>query len=140
MRILAHGTRRKALLTLAAATTALSGCGGTIIGGKVLRGEIGRAIIVTDTDTRLADPGLAGVEVEISTPVSGRGGRAVLGSGVTDDTGAFRINAGPSKNVPPRVAIRASAENEYEVRQSIFRPRPGEQVLVLMRPPKEPER
>ncbi|MFI4897178.1 MAG: hypothetical protein ACIARR_05070 [Phycisphaerales bacterium JB059] len=139
MRTTAGRTLRKpALAFIASGAALLAGCGGTTIGGKVLRGEIGRAIIVTDSDPRLADPGLAGIEVEISTPVSGRGGRAVLGTGITDDTGAFKINAGPSKNVPPRVAIRASAPDEYEVRQSIFRPRAGEKVLLLMRPPKAP--
>ncbi len=141
MRTLAGRTLQRPAFALAASGAALlslAGCGGTTIGGKVLRGEIGRAIIITDSDPRLAEPGLAGIEVEISTPVSGRGGRAVLGTGVTDETGAFKINAGPSKNVPPRVAIRASAPDEYEVRQSIFRPRAGEKVLLLMRPPKTP--
>ena len=116
----------------------LSGCGGTRIGGKVLRGDIGTVVIVNSTDPRLSQPGIGGIEIELSTPVAGRGGRVVLATGVTDDTGAFSLNAGPAKKLPSRLSIRASGENEYEVRNTIFRPQTGEQVLVLMRRPKTP--
>lgn len=117
---------------------ALAGCGGRTIGGKVMRGEIGRVIIVSTTDERLEDEGLGGIEIEMSTPVAGRGGRSIIAKGVTDEDGVFKLNAGASKKLPTRLSIRAGGEGEYEVRNSIFRPRAGEQVLVLMRPPKSP--
>ncbi len=123
-----------ATLTLAG----LVGCAGQAISGKVLRGDIGRVIIVSDTDERLVEPGLAGVNVEMTTSVSGRGGRTVLAKAVTDETGSFSLSIGGKTKLPTRMMIRAGASGEYEVNNSIFRPRPGEQVLVLMRPPKSP--
>ena len=122
----------------ATALFALSGCGGVTIAGKVMRGDIGRVVIVDGSDDRQLEPGLAGIEVEMTTPVSGRGGKAVLAQSVTDETGAFRLKPGGGGKLPTRVSIRAGGPGEYEVNNSIFRPRAGEQVLVLMRPPKSP--
>ncbi len=121
----------------ALALSTLAGCGGATVAGKVMRGNIGRVIIVNGTDERLDAPGLAGIEVEMSTPVAGRGGKVVLAETVTDETGAFSLRSGGAK-LPTRVSIRAGGAGEYEVNNSIFRPQPGEQVLVLMRPPKSP--
>ncbi len=122
----------------ALAASTLAGCGAATIAGKVMRGDIGRVVIVDGSDKRLLEPGLAGIQVQMSTPVLGRGGKAVLGESVTDETGSFRLKVDGGAKLPTRVSIRASGSGEYEVNNSIFRPRPGEQVLVLMRPPKSP--
>ncbi len=119
-----------------AAVTALGGCTATRVQGTAIRGEIGRAILVNPTDPRLSEGEIAGLKVEVATPVSGRGGLAVLATGYTDENGTFSI---PLRGrVPPRMTIRATKEGEYDVRSSIARPTSGEQVLILMRPPRTP--
>lgn len=139
MRHQERDTRRACGLVLSVLLSCVMiGCGGARIGGKVMRGDIGTVVIVNATDPRLDEPGLGGIDVELSTPVAGRGGRVVLAKGVTDETGSFSLNAGPAKKLPSRLSIRAGGENEYEVRNTIFRPQAGEQVLVLMREPRSP--
>lgn len=114
---------------------ALGGCSKFKVSGAVLRGEIGRAFLVSPTDPRLEEPGIPGVEIEVSSDGSGRG-RHVLATVVSDETGRFQF-AVPMP-APPRLAIRATKEGEYDVRTTVDRPTGGEQMMVLMRPPRAP--
>lgn len=137
----AVATTRKAIGRLGAGATlgllaALGGCTAARIEGTAIRGEIGRAILVTHSDPRLSEGGVGGVKVEITTAVSGRGGEAVLASGTTDEQGAFSIPV--RGKIPPRVTIRASKDGEYDVRSTVARPVSGERMLILMRPPRTP--
>ncbi|MEZ6242896.1 MAG: hypothetical protein R3B57_07605 [Phycisphaerales bacterium] len=114
----------------------LGGCTAARVQGTAVRGEIGKAILVTHTDPRLAEGGVGGVKVEVTTAVSGRGGQTVLATTTTDENGAFSV---PIRGqVPPRMTIRATKEGEYDVRSTVARPGSGERVLILMRPPRTP--
>ncbi len=114
----------------------LGGCTATKIQGTAVRGEIGKAILVTYSDARLGEGDMAGVKVEITTAVSGRGGQAIIASGLTDENGVFSIPI--RSKVPPRMTIRATKEGEYDVRSTVARPASGERILILMRPPRKP--
>ncbi|MEM7629829.1 MAG: hypothetical protein AAF356_10460 [Planctomycetota bacterium] len=140
--------RTTAIALLSVSCTLLSACGGQRIKGRVIEGGIGRAMVVSATDTRTiatagvddpagdAQTGFEGVRVRLLRP-SGRttgGPAAEIASAVSGPDGFFDISVGNKDQISGRFEIEASGGGVFQVRNTIFVPRNDQRVLVLVRP------
>lgn len=121
---------RFALLT--ALVSLLAGCGGMKVVGKVIPGAISYVGIVNQTDTRLAQPGVGGVAIRIdATPASG-GTSATIASTTSAADGSFKLSIADDSWPTDRVQIRAMIDGYAAARGSVFLPRDGQSLLILM--------
>jgi|GEM_PF-2613182 len=109
--------------TLAALFIGLSGCAKTTIRGRVIAAEIGRAIVVTETDERMDEPGIANVEVTIS-----QGG--ILGQGKTTSKGDFTFSVPDTALRSGPVLVRVEGDPVFRVQNQVQIPFPNQAILV----------
>lgn len=109
--------------TLAAFFIGLSGCAKTTIRGRVISSEIGRAIVVAETDERMDEPGIADVEVTIS-----QGG--ILGQAETTSKGDFSFSIQDAALRSGPVLVRVEGDPVFRVQNQVQIPHPGQAILV----------
>ena len=110
----------------------LSGCqtGGRVVDGRVLAGRVGVVTTVEADDARLSEPGIGGVTIRVSSP--GASG-STLAEAVTLDDGSFSMHVGEDA-LFSRVELVATSPRVLTCRGTLYLPRDGKLVLVLVEP------
>ena len=122
------------VLAAVAAAFALSGCAGsTRIDGRVVSGPVGLAVVVDQTDERLAEPGVPGVEIALLQESSTAGG-AVIATTTSDEDGNFRITLARGRHPGGQIVVRARGDAIYTARSRAYLPRGGQRLLCTVMP------
>jgi len=121
---------RTAIFAMLALLAPLGGCTGMVIKGKVIPGELGRVVRVSDSDDRLEADGLGEITVVVSQ--GGTPGRSVaeLGKAVSKPDGSFRMDIPNEKLRSGRIRVHVEAESVFRVQNMVDFPREGESLLV----------
>ncbi len=122
--------RSARLTALTAAACLLTGCGGMTVAGKVLPGAISYVGIVDHSDTRLQELGVGKVSLHIEPPVGS--GSGTIATATTKPDGSFKISIPTEAWSTDRVQIRALAEGYATARGTVYLPREGQSLLILM--------
>ncbi|MCL4220393.1 MAG: hypothetical protein KJZ65_03385 [Phycisphaerales bacterium] len=122
--------RFASLAALAASGCMLTGCGGMTVAGKVLPGTISYVGIVDHSDTRLKELGIGQVSLHIEPPVGS--GSGTIATATTKPDGSFKVNIPTEAWSTDRVQIRALAEGYATARGTVYLPREGQSLLILM--------
>ncbi|GAB4385372.1 MAG: hypothetical protein Kow0022_11000 [Phycisphaerales bacterium] len=127
IRFIAHFAPLVALFIL------LSGCGGMMkVQGKVIPGAISYVGVVDQTDPRLAQLGIGGVAIRIdATPVAGGNSTTIVSTTSAAD-GSFKASIADDVWPSDRVQIRAMLDGYAAARGSVYLPREGQTLLILM--------
>ena len=83
--------RHITILVLGLAVWLAAGCSNYTLRGRAVQGDISGVWIVDDSDPRLADPGLAGVNISIKRDPQSLGGR-VISTASSDGQGDIAIS------------------------------------------------
>lgn len=127
------------IATIVAALT-MTGCSGaTRIDGRVVSGPVGLAVVVDQSDERLLEPGIPGVEVALLQDSSTAGG-AVIATATSDEEGNFRMTLARGRHPGGQVIVRTRSDSIYTARSRAYLPRAGQRLLctVMPRPESEP--
>ena len=116
-----------ALLTGCATTTTSS----SVLQGKVISGEVGIELTVSDADPRLMGPGIAGAAIRLSTLQESS---VPIAKAVSGDDGSFTIALTPAQaNRNMRLLVKA--DGFVPLRDIATLPVPaGKQLLILLEP------
>ncbi len=112
------------------------GCSGaTRIDGRVIPGPVGLAVIVDPTDERLAQPGVAGVEVAMLRESASNSGSMFMNT-TTDEQGNFSFTLGRGQHPGGAVIIRTRGPGIYTARSRSYLPKGAQKLLctVMLQP------
>lgn len=128
-----QGIARVAMGALVA--LALAGCGATRYQAKVITGETGRAMVVSDHDTRLEPMGLGGIEVQVirKSGMGARAGHEILASAISEEDGSVTLSIPNDRRPKGLVIIQTGGDQIYPSTNSVYLPRDGERLLVLVK-------
>jgi len=115
------------LLTGCATTTSSS----SLLRGKVISGEVDIQLTVSDADSRLIGPGIAGAAIRLS---SVQESSVLIAKAVSGDDGSFSIELTPAQaNRNMRLLVKA--DGFVPLRSTATLPVPaGKQLLILLEP------
>lgn len=119
-----------------AAMSALAGCGSYKLQGRVLRGDVSYATIVSADDPQLRAPnGLEGVRLRVLTDPD-RLNREQVGAGVSGPDGSFSldIDAFGAGFLEYDIGVEAVRPGYVGVDERFRMPSKGERVLIILAP------
>lgn len=133
-------TPRRALLALPLALALLGGCANVSavrVSGKVLKSDVAFIAAVDESDPRLKDQvGVAGATIDIYRG-AGPGGGGLVGTGVTDQRGDFKITLTSQDAIKTPAQVRATAPGYMPAQGDLYLPPNDRRILVLVRPSTE---
>ncbi len=111
----------------------LAACGSTRYIGKVVPGQVGRSIILSDTDDRINNkPGIAGLQVTLFNESRSGQAPSQIARTTTDENGDFRFSV-PAKNTPKgTVVVRVTGDAIYSARSKTYLPRQSQVMLFTV--------
>jgi hypothetical protein len=114
---------------------ALAGCEAYTLRGTVLRGATPGVIVVDRDDSRLAQPGLVGAVVELTTEPSSLGAKHA-GAEVTDGHGQFAIPVDEfgAGFLEYDFGVLARMQGYSDTWQEMRLPSSGKRLLIIMTP------
>lgn len=134
-----RGTDARVFGRLMAALAAIAmvalqiGCSGsTRVGGRVVSGSVGLAVVVDPSDDRLSEPGIPGVEVALLRESTSATGGAMITRAVSDDQGNFTFTLARGQHPAGPVIVRTRGDGVFTSRSRSYLPRGTQQLLCTV--------